>query len=188
MRRDSIWDSISTGAFADVKRTRTGAQRGHAGVVPREPDFALNPILDALEGKIAVTVLAARPRAAPVLLQATLKVPGGEQCQGRPPNVTAWLACGALWGLGDRVRESLHADPSPLPDAALAGPHLTSLAVSGAPGSLVPSFSPGVYDYYVRCAAGTNALTVSMTASSGAKGSLVQPKASTPSRRSRRSR
>jgi beta-lysine 5,6-aminomutase alpha subunit len=47
VRRDSIWDSISTGAFADVKRTRTGG-KGYAGVVKREPDY-LNPILDALE-------------------------------------------------------------------------------------------------------------------------------------------
>jgi hypothetical protein len=43
---------------------------------------------------------------------------------------------------------------------------------------LVPSFSPGVYDYYVRCAAGANALTVSMTASPGALSLLTQPLAS----------
>ncbi len=50
VRRDSIWDSISTGAFADVKRTRTGG-KGYAGVAPRERDY-VNPILDALEGKV----------------------------------------------------------------------------------------------------------------------------------------
>jgi beta-lysine 5,6-aminomutase alpha subunit len=44
----TIWDAISTGAFADVKRTRTGG-KGYAGVVEREPDY-VNPILDALEG------------------------------------------------------------------------------------------------------------------------------------------
>ncbi len=95
----------------------------------------------------------------------------------RTATVATWLACGALWSMAAACGSS-HSAPSPLPDAAPAGPYLTSLAVSGAPGSLVPSFSPGVYDYYVRCAAGTNALAVSMTASSGAKGSLVQPKTS----------
>ncbi len=49
VKRDSIWDSIGNGAFADVKRTRTGG-KGYAGVVERAPDY-LNPILDALEGK-----------------------------------------------------------------------------------------------------------------------------------------
>jgi beta-lysine 5,6-aminomutase alpha subunit len=44
----SIWEAISTGAFADVKRTRTGG-KGFAGVVEREPAY-VNPILEALEG------------------------------------------------------------------------------------------------------------------------------------------
>jgi beta-lysine 5,6-aminomutase alpha subunit len=48
VKRDGIWDAISKGAFADVKRTRTGG-KGYAGVVPRNKDY-LNPILDALEG------------------------------------------------------------------------------------------------------------------------------------------
>ena len=48
VRRNTIWESISTGAFADVKRTRTGG-KGYAGVVERDRDY-LNPILDALEG------------------------------------------------------------------------------------------------------------------------------------------
>jgi hypothetical protein len=39
---------VDRGAFADVKRTRTGG-KGYAGVVPRGPDY-LNPILEALEG------------------------------------------------------------------------------------------------------------------------------------------
>jgi beta-lysine 5,6-aminomutase alpha subunit len=47
VRRDTIWESIATGAFADVKRTRTGG-RGYAGVVEREREY-VNPILDALE-------------------------------------------------------------------------------------------------------------------------------------------
>ena len=41
-QRDTIWDAIGRGAFADVKRTRTGG-KGYAGVVERarglrEPD------------------------------------------------------------------------------------------------------------------------------------------------------
>lgn len=44
-----IWDSIGKGAFADVKRTRTGG-KGFSGVAERAPDY-LNPLLDALEGR-----------------------------------------------------------------------------------------------------------------------------------------
>jgi hypothetical protein len=74
-----------------------------------------------------------------------------------------------------------------LRDAPLdAGPpSLISLSVSQAsvadsspPSALVPPFSPDIHDYYVRCAAGTNELTVSMTASEGASSRLVQPTAS----------
>jgi beta-lysine 5,6-aminomutase alpha subunit len=46
--RDTIWEAIAKGAFADVKRTRTGG-KGYAGVVARAPDYT-NPFLDALEG------------------------------------------------------------------------------------------------------------------------------------------
>jgi beta-lysine 5,6-aminomutase alpha subunit len=45
----SIWDAIAEGAFADVKRTRTGG-KGYQGVTPREKGY-LNPVLEALEGK-----------------------------------------------------------------------------------------------------------------------------------------
>jgi beta-lysine 5,6-aminomutase alpha subunit len=47
VKRDSIWDAISNGAFADVKRTRTGG-KGYAGVVARASDY-VNPILEELE-------------------------------------------------------------------------------------------------------------------------------------------
>jgi beta-lysine 5,6-aminomutase alpha subunit len=47
--KTGIWDAISRGAFADVKRTREGG-KGYAGVVARAPDY-MNPLLDALEGK-----------------------------------------------------------------------------------------------------------------------------------------
>jgi Arylsulfotransferase (ASST) len=53
-----------------------------------------------------------------------------------------------------------------------AGPaYLTALAVSGPSGSigLTPAFSPGTFDYYVRCPADTaNALTVAFTPAPGA--------------------
>jgi beta-lysine 5,6-aminomutase alpha subunit len=47
VKRESIWNAIGRGAFADVKRTRTGG-KGYAGVVPRSPDY-VNPLLEALE-------------------------------------------------------------------------------------------------------------------------------------------
>jgi beta-lysine 5,6-aminomutase alpha subunit len=48
VHRDSIWDAIGRGAFADVKRTREGG-KGFEGVVDRDREY-LNPLLDALEG------------------------------------------------------------------------------------------------------------------------------------------
>ena len=48
VKRDSIWDAIGQGAFADVKRTRTGG-KGYKGVCDREKGYK-NPILSALEG------------------------------------------------------------------------------------------------------------------------------------------
>jgi beta-lysine 5,6-aminomutase alpha subunit len=47
VERDSIWEAIGRGAFADVKRTRTGG-KGFGGVVERARDY-VNPLLDALE-------------------------------------------------------------------------------------------------------------------------------------------
>lgn len=48
VQRESIWASIASGVFADVKRTRTGG-KGHAGVVRRDGRYT-NPLLDVLEG------------------------------------------------------------------------------------------------------------------------------------------
>ncbi|MEO8801696.1 MAG: lysine 5,6-aminomutase subunit alpha, partial [Polyangiaceae bacterium] len=48
VKRDSIWDAIGQGAFADVKRTRTGG-KGYKGVVERAKSYK-NPILSILEG------------------------------------------------------------------------------------------------------------------------------------------
>jgi beta-lysine 5,6-aminomutase alpha subunit len=47
VKHESIWEAIARGAFADVKRTRTGG-KGYGGVIDRAPDY-LNPFLDALE-------------------------------------------------------------------------------------------------------------------------------------------
>jgi beta-lysine 5,6-aminomutase alpha subunit len=44
---ESIWKAIERGAFADVKRSRTGG-KGYKGVFERSADY-LNPILTALE-------------------------------------------------------------------------------------------------------------------------------------------
>jgi hypothetical protein len=62
-------------------------------------------------------------------------------------------------------------------------PYLTSLAVSGA-GVLTPVFSSSVHDYYVSCAAETNSLSVSMTASSGDVSLLVDPASLSPTSKS----
>jgi hypothetical protein len=50
-----------------------------------------------------------------------------------------------------------------MPDGGDGG--VTSMVVS--PLALVPSFSPDIHDYYVRCAAGDNPIRVSVTAESG---------------------
>ncbi len=47
VKRTTIWEAIGNGAFADVKRTRTGG-KGYAGVVARAKDY-VNPILQRLE-------------------------------------------------------------------------------------------------------------------------------------------
>ncbi len=65
--------------------------------------------------------------------------------------------------------------------ADAGGAYLIALAVTAqvpgaSPGlTLVPPFSSGTYDYYVPCAAGTNRLTVSMTASPESDSVLLQP-------------
>jgi beta-lysine 5,6-aminomutase alpha subunit len=47
VKRDTIWEAIGHGAFADVKRTKTGG-KGYAGVTERAKDY-VNPILVELE-------------------------------------------------------------------------------------------------------------------------------------------
>jgi beta-lysine 5,6-aminomutase alpha subunit len=47
VKAETIWSAIERGAFADVKRTKTGG-KGYAGVHPRAKDY-VNPILAELE-------------------------------------------------------------------------------------------------------------------------------------------
>jgi len=47
VERETIWEAIGRGAFADVRRKRDGG-KGYAGVVAKAPDY-LNPFVDALE-------------------------------------------------------------------------------------------------------------------------------------------
>jgi len=49
VKRESIWMAIGRGAFADVKRTRTGG-KGYGGVVERSVDY-VNPLRARLEGR-----------------------------------------------------------------------------------------------------------------------------------------
>jgi hypothetical protein len=67
-------------------------------------------------------------------------------------------------------------------DADRGAPRLVALSLSAttqadssAPMELVPRFSSAIHDYYVRCPSPTNAITVSMTASTGASSLLIQP-------------
>ena len=53
------------------------------------------------------------------------------------------------------------------------GPTETTLVIS--PLEMVPKFSAAVHDYYVRCAAGRNAVTVTTTAARGSTIALAQP-------------
>jgi beta-lysine 5,6-aminomutase alpha subunit len=47
VERESIWEAVARGAFADVKRKRDGG-KGFLGVVAKAPTY-LNPFVDALE-------------------------------------------------------------------------------------------------------------------------------------------
>jgi hypothetical protein len=96
------------------------------------------------------------------------------------------LACSASPPEGSRTGGVADAGDEATPQAE---PRLTELTVSWRDPEtsprlqLTPAFSPGVFDYYVRCRKGDNALTVSMTASAGAASALLEPTASSPSPR-----
>lgn len=70
-------------------------------------------------------------------------------------------------------------------DGGIPQPSLAALSIAspvaadgGAGMVLVPAFSPTIHDYTVRCSAGPNTLTVSMTAADGSDSILLQPVAS----------
>jgi hypothetical protein len=84
------------------------------------------------------------------------------------------LAASALVVGCDASNQTSPADTSK--DAA--EPALLRLVVS--PLELAPAFSPSVHDYYVRCAEGTNALTVATTAASGQTTALREPTTTAP--------
>ena len=77
VERETIWTAIERGAFADVKRTRTGG-KGYAGVVRALGDY-VNPILDALEGRSS-RCTRPTPSEAPARVR-------------RPQKATAWCSC-----------------------------------------------------------------------------------------------
>jgi hypothetical protein len=82
------------------------------------------------------------------------------------------------------TKDSKSHDASDSGPADGATPFLTKLRVTAkgdgsTSSTLVPPFSPTIYDYYVRCAEATNnLLTVSMTASPGSLSLVTQPSAS----------
>jgi hypothetical protein len=89
--------------------------------------------------------------------------------------------------MGEAASDARRVDATDSRDEVRDGgvPSLTALSVSAAaaidsspPLGLIPSFSSGVHDYYVRCAAGANALEVSMVASAGSRALLLEPIAS----------
>jgi hypothetical protein len=89
---------------------------------------------------------------------------------------------------GKKPRHDAGMDSGPKTKDADGPPLLIRLEVSSerdsdaAPSSeLVPHFSPDVHDYYVKCARGANAFTVSMTASTGSESLVVQPMVSASS-------
>src|SRR3979490_2756220 len=51
----------------------------------------------------------------------------------------------------------------------------TLAALGTSPLALRPDFAPSIHDYFVRCAAGTNSLTIVMGAKSGGKAGLIAP-------------
>jgi hypothetical protein len=60
-------------------------------------------------------------------------------------------------------------------DSGTDGTAPTATLISISPLTLTPPFSTAVHDYYVRCVAGTNTLTVTMTAAPGSTIALQQP-------------
>jgi hypothetical protein len=98
------------------------------------------------------------------------------------------VACGGTSSGNDGGTDGpVHDAMKPCVDAGPGAPTLIALSVTAthASGSspavaLVPAFSPDIHDYYVRCPAATNALTVTMEASSCNDSLLTQPVTTPP--------
>jgi Arylsulfotransferase (ASST) len=80
-----------------------------------------------------------------------------------------WVAC-----------QSSSPDPGKVVDGADASANGPMQSLTISPLALTPAFSPSIHDYYVRCAAGSNALSVSMTAAEGATVALLEPSMTAP--------
>ncbi len=81
-----------------------------------------------------------------------------------------WLVVLALAGVG-MGSASLAGG---IAGAATGNPD-TLAALGTSPLALSPAFAPSIHDYFVRCAAGTNSLTIVYGAKSGGKAGLVAP-------------
>ncbi len=89
--------------------------------------------------------------------------------------VSSAIACG---GTGDGMDGGT--DGKADGNAEAGAPVLVALSVTSSTGAspalaLVPPFSSSIHDYYVRCPATTNELTVSMQANPGNQSQLLQP-------------
>jgi hypothetical protein len=111
---------------------------------------------------------------------AAAAVAGSAACGGLPrvnPDASSMVDGGAPDHPMPQPRHDAGRDAGAV-DATVGAPFLKSLRVTAKTDAgivLEPTFSPDIHDYYVRCAAGTNALKISMEASQGAESRLLQP-------------
>lgn len=90
------------------------------------------------------------------------------------PPARAALVVGVVLVMGCGQRASSTAGPGGDAGSVDGGAGLAA-SISISPLALTPPFSPGIHDYYVRCASGTNTLSVTVSAEAGATVSLTQP-------------
>jgi hypothetical protein len=92
------------------------------------------------------------------------------------PGVVLIAACGRSSAAGAGSDAGSYVDAGPASDGGSS--FAASIGIS--PLTLTPAFSPEIHDYYVRCAAGTNALSITISAEAGATVALVQPMMTAP--------